>query len=365
MPSLLGVHMDKLIKPKALQKGDKIACVSLSSGLASVAFERYQRAKKQFETAFDVQLVEMEHTLDSLENIYQNPQNRLQDLMSAFLDPTIKGILTTIGGDDTIRLLSLMDQTHFDIIQNNPKVFLGMSDTTVNHFMCLKAGLSSFYSPSLLFGYGENQGIPDFIVQNTKKTLFDSKVIGELSQSDFFITERLDFVEQENVLRSKRYDCGWRFLGSQKKVQGRLIGGCMEVLNFINGTSLWPSLSMWENAVLFLETSEDKPTSEQLVYFLRNLAVQGILSKLKGILFARPGGEFLPQDKEAENNFVKSYSRYDEAILKVLKEFEIDIPVVTHMDFGHTVPQVILPYGALVEIDPEAKKVSILEGGVV
>ena len=78
MPSLLGVHMDKLIKPKALQKGDKIACVSLSSGLASVAFERYQRAKRQFETAFDVQLVEMEHTLDSLENIYQNPQNRLQ-----------------------------------------------------------------------------------------------------------------------------------------------------------------------------------------------------------------------------------------------------------------------------------------------
>ena len=33
-----------------------------------------------------------------------------------------------------------------------------------------------------------------------------------------------------------------------------------------------------------------------------------IRSKLKGILFARPGGEFLPQDKEAENNFVKSSS---------------------------------------------------------
>ncbi len=34
------------------------------------------------------------------------------------------------------------------------------------------------------------------------------------------------------------------------------------------------------------------------------------------------------------------------------------------MDFGHTVPQVILPYGALCEIDPVNKKVSILESAV-
>lgn len=356
--------MKKLIKPSVLKKRDKIAVVSLSSGLASCVPERYKRAKKQFETAFGVQLVEMKHTLDCMDEIYCNPQNRLSDLMDAFLDPEIKGVITTIGGDDAIRLLPLMNEEHFKIIRSNPKVFLGMSDSTVNHFMCLKAGLSSFYSPSLLFGYGENQGIPDFIVKNTKKVLFESAIIGDLPQSDFYIVEQLDFVKQENEARSKRYDCEWKFLGSVKTVQGRLIGGCLDVLNFINGTSLWPQLSDFEDSILFIETSEDRPTPEQVVYFLRNLAVRGILQKTNGILMGRPGGEFSPHDKEKENEFISLYSRYDDAVLKVLKEFNLDIPVVTRMDFGHTVPQLILPYGALVQINPSEKEVSILENGV-
>ena len=41
--------MKRLIKPNALKKGDKIACVSLSSGLAGLFFERYQRFKEFFE----------------------------------------------------------------------------------------------------------------------------------------------------------------------------------------------------------------------------------------------------------------------------------------------------------------------------
>lgn len=357
--------MKKLIKPKALTKGDKIACVSLSSGFASAVSQRYQRAKKQIEEAFGLHLVEMPHTLDTMDDVYQNPKNRLDDFMNAFLDSSIKGILTTIGGDDTIRLLNLMEDWHFDIIKNNPKVFLGMSDTTVNHFMCLKAGVSSFYSPSLLFGYGENGGIPPYMIENTKKTLFETNAIGVLPQSDCYITEFLDFIEQDNVFRKRRNTSGWQFLGASKKVTGRLMGGCLEVLNFVNGTKLWPVLSEWEDTILFVETSEDKPNPSEVTYFLRNLAAQGILPLIKGILFARPGGEFLASEKLEADAFIKGYKDYDSAILKVLKEYNIDIPVVTHMDFGHTVPQVILPYGALVEINPIEKNVSILESGVV
>ncbi len=357
--------MKKLIKPNALKKGDKIACVALSSGLATIASKRYKRAKKQFEEAFSLQVIEMPHTLDDPMDIYQNPKNRLDDFMNAFLDPTIKGIITTIGGDDTIRLLNLMDETHFNIIKNNPKIFLGMSDTTVNHFMCLKAGVSSFYSPSLLFGYGENGGIPPYMIENTKKTLFETNAIGVLPQSDFYITEFWDFIEQDNVFRKRRNTSGWQFLGARKKVTGRLMGGCLEVLNFINGTKLWPSQSEWKDTVLFIETSEDKPTPAQVTYFLRNLAAQGILPFIKGILFARPGGEFLETEKQKEEAFVNTYKDYDLAILKVLTEYHVDIPVVTHMDFGHTVPQLILPYGGMVEINPIEKNVSILESGVV
>jgi muramoyltetrapeptide carboxypeptidase LdcA involved in peptidoglycan recycling len=35
------------------------------------------------------------------------------------------------------------------------------------------------------------------------------------------------------------------------------------------------------------------------------------------------------------------------------------------MNFGHTVPQFILPYGAITEINPANKTVSILENTVI
>ena len=49
----------------------------------------------------------------------------------------------------------------------------------------------------------------------------------------------------------------------------------------------------------------------------------------------------------------------------VCKEYERqDLPIVTNMDFGHTVPQLILPYGITAEINPNLKTVSILEAAV-
>ncbi len=356
--------MKDLIKPKALKEGDKVAVVSLSWGGASVFPYRYEQSKKQFETAFDVKIVEAPHARASAEMLYQNPKLRLDDLMWAFENKDVKAILTNIGGDDTIRLLPLMNEKHFEIMRKNPKIFLGMSDTTVNHFMCFKAGLRSFYSACLMFGYGETGGIPDCMIQNTKKTLCSAEPIGVLTESDFFIVDLVDWKRKDHPMRAKTKASSWRYIGKQDKVQGPLIGGCMELFQFMNGTSLWPKKSEWDGAILFLETSEERPSPKMLLYMMRNLGAQGILKKLKGILFARPGGEFFENESKLKEEYLSSYSQYDEVLLKALKEFDVDIPVVTNMDFGHTVPQVILPYGALCEIDPKKKQVSILDAGV-
>ena len=141
--------MKQLIKPTALKPGDTIATVSPSWGGAHTFPERYKSSKAQFEKTFDINIIEAPNALKSEDEIYDNPQMRLDDLMWAFEKKEVKAILANVGGDDTIRLLPLMQAKHFEIIRNNPKIFLGMSDTTVNHFMCLKAGLSSFYSACL------------------------------------------------------------------------------------------------------------------------------------------------------------------------------------------------------------------------
>ena len=63
---------------------------------------------------------------------------------------------------------------------------------------------------------------------------------------------------------------------------------------------------------------------------------------------------------------MEKFEEYDQAILQVVSQEEglTDLPVITHMDFGHTSPMFVLPYGLQAEIDVERKRFSILENAV-
>ncbi|MCL2598459.1 MAG: LD-carboxypeptidase [Firmicutes bacterium] len=144
-----------MIGPKRLQQGDTVMAVSLSSGLAHRYPHRYQVGKKQLQDTFGVKVMEGEYTLRSEEWMYRNPQARAEDLMNAFVDRSIDGVVSVIGGCDSIRRLSYLD---FDLFRQNPKIFLGNSDATVTHFVLQKAGVGSYYGPSLMTGFAENGG---------------------------------------------------------------------------------------------------------------------------------------------------------------------------------------------------------------
>lgn len=358
--------MKTLIKPKALKPGDTIASISLSSGTAGAFPNRYKQGVRQIEEAFGVHVIPTPHALCSPEEIYNHPDWRLEDFMWAFENKEIKGILSNIGGDDTLRMLPLMTDKHFETIYNNPKVFMGLSDTTVNHMMCFKAGLATFYSPALLFGYAENGGIPEIMIENTKKTLFSTEPVGVLPESKEFIVENVNWGLENPPKRERIPTTPWRYIQGDNVVCGPLIGGCADVMmNTIVGTSLWPQLDDFNNAILFLEDSEEQPPADWVLYWMRNLGAQGILERLSGLLFARPGNNRF-KNKEEEQEWLAKYPDFDKAILKGLKEFgRTDLPVVTNMDYGHTLPQLILPYGVMAEINPQKKTVSLLESGVV
>src|SRR5580698_4619323 len=114
-----------MIRPRTLRPGDRVAAVSLS---------------------------------------------RAADLMEVLRDSTIHGIVSTIGGDDSIRMLPFLD---YAVIRENPKVFLGYSDSTITHFAFLKAGVTSFYGPSLMAGFDENGGLPPYMAESVRQVLFE------------------------------------------------------------------------------------------------------------------------------------------------------------------------------------------------
>ena len=98
-----------MIKPKRLSHGDRVATVSLSWGGPSVFPHRYQIGVQQLQEEFGLHVVEMPNTLKNADWLARNPKARVEDLMQAFADPTIKAVFSTIGGDDSIRLLQFVD----------------------------------------------------------------------------------------------------------------------------------------------------------------------------------------------------------------------------------------------------------------
>lgn len=341
-----------LIKPKMLKSGDKVATISLSWGGAGEPDLRwrYEQGIDRLRNVFGLEVVAMPNSLKGGDYLYENPQARAEDLMNAFKDSSIKGIFSNIGGSESIRLLPYID---FDVIRDNPKVFIGYSDSTVTHLFCHKAGISSFYGPAILMDFAENVVMHEYTVEALKKALFAVDAIGEVKPATEWTSERLEWiVENKDKKRKMNPNKGYELLQGSGVVQGRLIGGCIEVLEFAKGTSLWPAEEYWKDSILFFETSEELPKPSQLEYWLRNYGTQGILQQTKGIIFGKPQNE-------------KYYEEYKESIRLIIKELSLDnLPILYNLNFGHTEPKFVLPYGANAEINCENVTFSILDSGV-
>ena len=211
-----------MIKPKKLKKGDKVAIVSLSSGLAGEEMfrHRYELGKKRLEQlGFNV--VTMKNALKGIEYLYNHPEKRAEDFMEAILDKDIKGIICNIGGDDTIRLLPYID---FKAIANNPKVFMGYSDTTINHFMMQKAGVVSYYGLAVMTDFAENNNMHTYTLKYINEVLLENSEDIVIKSSDKWTSEYLDWAIEENDNISRKMNeekYGYEVLQGKRNIYWR------------------------------------------------------------------------------------------------------------------------------------------------
>ena len=128
-----------------------IGIVSLSSGIIGEDFVKHEVTWGSNDSkTWDSILIFLPHSLKGLDFIKEHPEARAEDLIQAFSNDSIDMILCAIGGDDTYRLLPHLfenDQLQKVIKQ---KIFLGFSDSTMNHLMLHKLGIKTFYGQSFL-----------------------------------------------------------------------------------------------------------------------------------------------------------------------------------------------------------------------
>lgn len=340
-----------MIKPKRLSIGDKIAVVSLSwGGLGEKCFiHKFYIAKERLEKDFGLKVVCMPHALKGSEFAAKHPELRAKDLMDAFSDHSISAIFCAIGGDDTIRILPYID---LEVIKNNPKIFMGYSDTTINHFMMYKAGLVSFYGPSIMCEFGEYVKMFDYTQKAVKDILFGEwqqyRLLPSAEWTDDYVLWQESNIDTPHNMKKDSH--GYEVINGSGVVQGHLLGGCIDVFMMAIGTEIWPTLKEWKDAVLFIETSEEKPSPNFIKWTFRNLAAQGILKVIKGIIVGKPQGE-------------EYYEEYKAAITQVIAEEEhlTDLPVFYNINFGHSKPIGIIPYGIKVQLDCKDKSIVFFE----
>ena len=339
-----------MIKSKKLNKGDTVAIVSLSSGLAGeeVVKHRYELGKKRLEEEFGLKTKTMPNALRGIKYLDEHPEARAKDLMDAFKDKEVKGIICNIGGDDSIRLLPYID---FDVIKNNPKVFMGYSDTTVNHFMMYKAGLMSYYGPCVMCEFAENKEMHEYTKKYINEVLFENKENIKITSSPKWTSEFLDWgvAENDNIPRKMQDEThGYEVLQGKGSFEGELLGGCLDVFQMFVGTKIWPDLNQWKDKILFLETSEEEPTPDYVRYTLLNMAAIGIFDVIKGIIVGKPKNEAY-------------YEEYKEVYKKVVGEVNPNLPILYNINIGHADPMCIFPLGLKVKVDMDKKAITFLE----
>lgn len=332
-----------------------LAIVSLSSGTIGEDFVKHEVdiGVKRLK-GFGMNVKFMPHALKGIEYVKNHPDERAADLLQALKDPEIDMILCAIGGDDTYRLLPyLFGRNELEHAVSN-KVFLGFSDTTINHLMLHKVGMKTFYGQSFLADICElgNDMLP--YTKTYFEELIHTGTIREVRPSDTWYEERTGFgIDQIGTPLKSHSNHGFELLQGASVFSGEILGGCIDsIYDVFNGEryadmpllckeyGLFPELKDWVGKILLLESSEEKMSPQKYRKAVAILKETGIFDVISGVLVGKPMDE--------------TYAReYKQILIDVIDDPSVSI--VFNVNIGHAQPRCIIPFGveATVDVDEQ------------
>jgi len=113
--------------------------------------------------------------------------SRAADLMAAFSDPEIKAVMATIGGNDQITVLPLLDP---GIFAANPKAFFGYSDNTNLLNWLWNLGVAGYHGGSTMVHLARPGGLHSVSIESLRAALFtggdlEIRPVEEFSEDEF------------------------------------------------------------------------------------------------------------------------------------------------------------------------------------
>jgi len=320
------IDENAIIKPRALKKGDTIGLITPGSFIDDKGLKKAIDNIKSL--GFKVKLSENIRK----ERGYNagTKQERVDDLHAMFSDNDVDGIWTARGGYGCSGLLPLID---FDLIKNNPKVFIGYSDITVLHLAIFqKTGLVTFHGPVASSTF----------TNYTKKYFLKMITSAEIPPKVHPCKENDNKAKKNSFFQAKTFNKG--------EAVGQLIGGNLSLISAMIGTE-WEM--KFDDKLLFIEDIGEAPY--KIDRMLIQLDQSTDFNKAKGLIF----GVF------EDSKYPK-----DELSLELDEMFEdnmedVKIPASYGYSFGHIDNQFTLPLGIKAKMNAEERTLEFLENAVI
>ncbi len=325
-----------------LKKGDTVGIVAPSAPVSAFCPRRMRRGIEAIERMG--YKVKLGSTVNKIEEYSAGTiAERVDDIHKMFIDPEVKAIIATIGGYNTNDLLEKLD---YNLIRNNNnKLFIGYSDITVLLFALMKkSGVQTIMGPMMLPQFGE---FPD-ILNFTKKS-FELIVSNIGTDKEYILPistenteEMLPWDKEDDRARKMNKNEGWKIVFNGN-AEGRLLAANLNTLSKLIGTEYMIDTN---GSILFIE-DDDEESASTLQRMLQQFKQAKLLDGVCGIVFGR---------------FQKKSEITEEKLKKLLLNVfgEVNIPIISGVDFGHTDPMLSLPMGKNVKISINGEKISIL-----
>lgn len=242
-----------------------------------------------------------------LGHLAADDDRRLADLQDALIDPGVDAVIGLRGGYGCMRLLDRIDRA---LLRRFPKPLIGYSDLTALMALRQQEGIGSWHAP-----------MPASDWHKGEAGWQDALALAERLRRGLRAGDALGPTLAPHPLNR-----------GDAPVRGVLTGGNLAVLVALLGTPFMPDL---RGAVLFLEDIGEDPY--KIDRLLCQLRLSGALDTVAGVLL----GSFTDADSP------------DEVLADYLGE--LGVPVLAGWPSGHSTPNLPLPIGVTVTLDPVAR----------
>lgn len=335
-----------------LRPGDRVAVVSPSFAAPALFPEIHEQAMRRLREEFGLEPVEYPAT----RRFGASPEERAADLTAAWADPTIRAVLATIGGDDQITVLRHLDPAVF---RADPKPFLGFSDNTNLLNWLWFHGLPAYHGGSTQLHLGAGGEVDPVHAASLRVALFEQTdleihPLAEIREEEIRWEDPRSLTEHAPSVNAP----GWEWHRADRVVSGPTWGGCLEILHWNLAAGRWiHPAERYAGSVLLLETSEEMPSGEEVFRMLRNAGERGLLEQFPAVLVATAKASVFSAPKPPEDR-EKYRAEQRAAVLKALDAYHPEAMVVFGVEFGHTAPQWVLPYGGRITVDGPGRRIT-------